>query len=287
MFRTKKSLGQHYLIDQKKLDRIADLVIKAGQNIVEIGPGTGKLTEYLFKNGAKQIIAIEKDDRFCEHLKALFIDHDFQLKSNDVLQEDFSQWPDNFVICGNLPYNISSVIITNFIKYISKFQHGIFLVQKELAEKICAKCGDRNYGRLSIFINSVATAKIVLNVPPGCFAPPPQVDSSVVHIQFQKDLVHQNAIPNQLEALDYVVKQAFSSPRKTIYNNFKNFHTDSENYNTTTQEAKCFKVDSNFISNCENILLHHNLNLQCRPNQIPIQAYLEMSQHIHVLNNAI
>ncbi|USO00680.1 MAG: ribosomal RNA small subunit methyltransferase A [Alphaproteobacteria bacterium] len=251
-FFTKKSLGQHYLTDIRKLDYISKYCLNISKNVLEIGPGTGQLTKNLFQNGADKIFAIEKDVRFIEYLEETLQEYDFTVRNEDVLKEKFENFTDDWVICGNLPYNISSIIITNFVKNIAKFKSGIFLVQKEMADRICATCNEKDYGRLSVFINSVASTKKILHVGPNCFSPPPKVDSTVIHIEPKR---HSDV---NLDKLDQVLKEAFLSPRKVAINNLKNLAIS--------------------FHNLEQIFKKHNITEQSRPNNLPIELYIELSQ---------
>ncbi len=246
MISPNKSLGQHYLIDKYKLTHIADSCVQLSKNIIEVGPGTGQLTKQLLVSNAENVIAIEKDERFLETLNSL---EKVKIIHEDILNVDFAKLPD-YVFVGNLPYNISALIITKFIKYISKFKHGIFLIQKEVADKISAKCNDRNHGRISCFIQSVATVKKILNVPPGCFFPAPKVNSEVIKISFKEHNLQ------SLDSLNKVLLQAFANPRKTVQNNLKN------------------------IPQAQAILEKHNCNMSMRPNNIPVEAYIEIANKL-------
>ncbi|QEK38499.1 16S rRNA (adenine(1518)-N(6)/adenine(1519)-N(6))-dimethyltransferase RsmA [Candidatus Cytomitobacter primus] len=274
----KKNLGQHYLIDTNKLSYIASFANQLSESIIEIGPGTGQLTKYLFEYGCKKLLAIEKDKRFIVHLNSLFSNQDFTIFNKDILNTNFDELP-NYILVGNLPYNISAPIIIKFINFINKFEHGIFLIQKEVADKICAKCNDRSYGRISVFIQSVANTKKILTVPPGCFSPPPKVYSEVIYItKKNKGNIHANnehidqsnkdknnekidlgKVDTEnidLEKLDIILKAAFSNPRKTIRNNLKGF------------------------PKAEEIIQNNGLDMSVRPNNIPVEIYIQLSKII-------
>ncbi len=246
MIAPKKNLGQHYLTDQSKLNYIANYSTSISKQIIEIGPGTGQLTKKLIEFGASDIIAIEKDSRFLNLLNEL---NNVKVINEDILKSKFECLPDDYIMVGNLPYNISAPIIIKFTKHIQTFKNAVFLIQKEVADKITSKCNERNYGRISCFIQSVADVKKILHVPPGCFFPAPKVDSEVISIK-------SNNIKIDLDKLDIVLRQAFSNPRKTIQNNLKH------------------------LQNLESTLLKHNCNIKMRPNNIPIKAYIDLSMNI-------
>ncbi|QEK37999.1 16S rRNA (adenine(1518)-N(6)/adenine(1519)-N(6))-dimethyltransferase [Candidatus Cytomitobacter indipagum] len=298
---TKKNLGQHYLVDVKKLSFMENFISNINNHVIEVGPGTGQLTKYIIKNCAK-LLAIEKDIRFISHLNNLFakekfhnnaenncINYDsedgkndsenfkdarkltenakedielfksseekFKVINCDILEIDFNSLPD-YILVGNLPYNISALIIAKFIRCINKFKHGVFLIQKEVADKICAKCCDRDYGRISAFVQSVAKAKKILNVPPGCFAPPPKVNSEVIHLEILDDFAESDLM--NLDNLDTILRAAFSSPRKTIQNNLSS-------------------AFPHLVEKFSDIIIQNNLNMKMRPNQVSVSVYQKMA----------
>lgn len=283
----KKNLGQHYLMDVKKLSFIAKFVSQISDRVIEIGPGTGQLTKYMMEQNCTKLLAVEKDARFMQHLNNIFgvkkqfeeyadnqniraiVEH-FQMNeerilliNQDILAIDFHDLPD-YIMVGNLPYNISAPIIGRFIRHIDKFKHGIFLIQKEVADKICAKCGDREYGRISVFVQSIANARKILNVPPGCFSPPPKVNSEVVHLEINAQYDLCNLVQN-LNNIDQITRYAFANPRKTLCNNLSRHF-------------------SHCMGNFGDILSEFGLNLNVRPNQIPIEVYVKCSQ---ILNHSV
>ena len=153
----KKSLGQNFLIDKNIIKKIVNLVNVKNRDILEIGPGSGALTEEILKNNPKSISVIEKDNNLANKLRNNFKNESVKVYNDDILKFDLEKIDKkNSIIFGNLPYNISSQIlikILKFKKWPPKFTDIIFMFQKELAEKILGKFHSSDYGRLSIIAN--------------------------------------------------------------------------------------------------------------------------------------
>ncbi|QEK39122.1 16S rRNA (adenine(1518)-N(6)/adenine(1519)-N(6))-dimethyltransferase RsmA [Candidatus Nesciobacter abundans] len=232
--RTKKSLGQHFLTNKFALNRIAESAllpvllndVNALCQIVEIGPGTGNLTKFLIKHGAKKLLAIEKDQRFIEIIESIFESEtgkeknledckkDYKIILRDILDFDWKDLHNKNTVVGNLPYNISVKIIINWLKFSNNSNFGIFMVQKEIAQKIISK-NKNTFGRLSIVTDFLSSSKeTLLEISPNSFSPPPKVMSQVIKITPKKNF---NSMV--LEELDYITKLCFSKPRKTLKNN--------------------------------------------------------------------
>jgi 16S rRNA (adenine1518-N6/adenine1519-N6)-dimethyltransferase len=157
MIKAKKSLGQNFLIDQNIIDKIIHTVEIKDKSILEIGPGTGNLTKNILKNKPKKLIVIEKDNDLAESLK-INIDGDIKIINDDVLKIDENKLDtDILTVFGNLPYNISTEILCNWILNINYknfwFDNLVLMFQKEVADRIIAKFNTKNYGRLSILSN--------------------------------------------------------------------------------------------------------------------------------------
>jgi 16S rRNA (adenine1518-N6/adenine1519-N6)-dimethyltransferase len=147
--------------------------------VVEIGPGKGALTEFLLPL-ASQVHAIELDQILVHYLQEKFRDRpNFDVRHADVLKTDLAQWGP-VQVAGNLPYYITSPILEKVLSVGSLLLHGVFLVQKEVAERVVAAPGSRDYGFLSVQVQVYAEAKLLFTVPPDAFRPPPQVDSAVI-----------------------------------------------------------------------------------------------------------
>ena len=215
IFKAKKSLGQNFLVDKNILKLIANLTkIEKSDEIIEIGPGTGNLTEFLLKKNPKKIYLIEKDENLVNFLKNKFS------KNLNIINEDILKFSkknllnDNTIIFGNLPYNISSQILVKFIinKNKFKFKKLVFMFQKELADRILAKVNSSNYGRFSILANWKFNIEKVIDIKPNSFLPKPKVFSSLLIFDPKTPLINFKNPKN----LEYVTKVFFNQRRKKI-----------------------------------------------------------------------
>ena len=156
MIRAKKSLGQNFLIDDKILNQIVNCVEIENKNILEIGPGTGNLTKYILSKKPKKFTVIEKDNNLISNLKEQFKEN-LNIINDDVLNIDESLlFKERVIVFGNLPYNISTEILSKWIINLKKdfwFENLILMFQKEVANRIIAEFNTSNYGRLSIISN--------------------------------------------------------------------------------------------------------------------------------------
>lgn len=178
-----RRLGQHFLVRRSTLDRIA--AAACGERtaaVVEIGPGRGALTESLLPR-CDRLLAIEVDRVLVHYLEQKFRDaRHLTIVENDVLKTDLAQWG-RVVVAGNLPYYITSPIVEKVLRLGPLLERGVFLVQKEVADRMTTGPGTRDYGYLSVQIALSAQAKTLFAVPPGAFNPPPKVDSAVVLLE--------------------------------------------------------------------------------------------------------
>ena len=180
----KKSLGQNFLNDQKIIKIIAEIGnINNKDIVIEVGPGTGKLTEKILEKKPKEFIVIEKDKRMVEYLREKFKDK-IRIINEDMMKFSYENFYNNkLIIFGNLPYNISTQILTKWIKienlenFCKKF---ILMFQKEVADRIIAKSNTKNYGRLSIIANWKMETRKILDLDPSSFNPAPKVKSSLL-----------------------------------------------------------------------------------------------------------
>ena len=215
LFKGKKSLGQNFLVDQNILRIIANSTkIKKNNEIVEIGPGTGNLTEFLLKKNPKKLYLIEKDEKLANLLKNKFSGN-LDIINEDILEFSKKNLLNNeSIIVGNLPYNVSSQILVKFIinKNRFKFKKLIFMFQKELADRILAKANSSNYGRLSILANWKFTIEKVIDIKPNSFLPKPKVLSSLLIFYPKTPLI---TFKNP-ENLEYITKVFFNQRRKKI-----------------------------------------------------------------------
>lgn len=204
----RQRLGQHFLADQNILRRIAEAACNLGAPlVVEIGPGRGALTEHLLER-ARRVVAVEIDSALAAQLHERF--PSLELIQGDALELDLAQWGPAPLV-GNLPYYAATAIISRVVRL---GRPAVFLIQKEVAERIAASPGTRDYGYLSVETQVFAEPKLLFQVKPGAFRPPPQVDSVVIQ------LTPRIAIPN-LDAAPFLsfVSRAFRQKRKTLRNN--------------------------------------------------------------------
>lgn len=181
--------------------------------VVEIGPGRGALTTHLLEH-AERVIAIEIDPVLVQYLRAKFRDEPrLEIVESDVLKADLSAWGP-VAVAGNLPYYITSPIVEKVLGLRSLLQRAVFLVQKEVAERIATGPGSRDYGYLSVSTQFQAEAELLLTVPPGAFRPPPKVDSAVVRLTPRAALPVKNP-----DAFLRFAGLCFRQKRKTLRNN--------------------------------------------------------------------
>ncbi len=200
-------LGQHFLIRGSVLERIAAAACPAREQlVVEIGPGRGALTEKLLAR-ADRVVAVELDSGLASGLRARL---PAEVIHADVLQTDLAQWGPA-VIAGNLPYYISSPILEKVLPLYPK--RAVFLLQKEVAERLVARPGSRSYGYLTVATALYARARLLFDVKPAAFRPPPNVDSAVVLLEPRPALVADPAGFLRFAGL------SFRHKRKTLRNN--------------------------------------------------------------------
>jgi 16S rRNA (adenine1518-N6/adenine1519-N6)-dimethyltransferase len=211
-----RRLGQHFLHHRSILDRIAAAACPEQEPLViEIGPGKGALTMPLLAR-AEQVVAIEFDPLLAADLEAR---HEPRLTvvQGDFLKVDLTPWPAT-VIAGNLPYYITSPILEKVLPL--PIKHAVFLMQKEVAERLVAVPGTREYGYLTVFTRLYAEPKLLFTVPPGSFQPPPKVDSAVVRLT---RIPPSPDIPDVAAFLKFV-SACFTHKRKTLRNNLSGLY---------------------------------------------------------------
>ncbi len=185
-FKTKKHLGQHLLISKGVLDKIADeLQISQEDIIVEIGVGTGQLTQAILERSPKVLYGIEIDKTAYPIIKERFKNYEnFILIEKDFFDVDLYKISkgEKIKLTGNLPYNVASRIIVKTVEYIDILKMAVYMIQKEVAEKLIAKPKTKNYSFLSVFVQTFFEVKYVMSVPARFFKPPPKVTSAVVRL---------------------------------------------------------------------------------------------------------
>ena len=220
--RARKRFGQNFLHDAGVIHRILRAIhAKAGQHLLEIGPGQGALTEGLIGSGAK-LDVIELDQDLVPLLKLRFgINPQFTLHQGDALKFDFASIgspSDKLRVVGNLPYNISTPLIFHLLDNAPLIRDMHFMLQKEVVERLAAEPGGGDWGRLSIMVQYHCRVEHLFNVGPGAFNPPPKVDSAIVRLVPHEVLPHP-AKDHRL--LERVVREAFNMRRKTLRNTLK------------------------------------------------------------------
>lgn len=182
--RPRKALGQHFLTDPRILGRIADaLGAAAGETVVEIGPGRGALTDILLARGLR-VVAIEVDRDLAPMLEQRHAGNPaLTVIPRDVLEVDLAEAAgiSPYLLVGNVPYNITTPILFHALQR-PRAARAVYLVQKEVAERVVAKAGDESYGALTANVQVVAKAELLFTVPAGAFIPPPKVESAVLRI---------------------------------------------------------------------------------------------------------
>ncbi len=219
----KKSLGQHFLVDERVLDRIIDAAeLDGSTGVLEIGPGMGALTERL-ADRAGWVLAVEIDGRLIPILRELFVDRPrVTVVHGDALQVDLKALMDRhlgsaerFSVVANLPYYATSPILMRLLEERLPLDRIVVMIQKEVAERIMAEPGTKEYGSLSVAVRYFAEVFRVCGVPRNCFVPRPQVDSAVIGLRIRREPL----VSVRNEPLFFrMVRAAFSQRRKTLAN---------------------------------------------------------------------
>ena len=229
--RAKKSLGQNFLLDLNLTSKIARYAGNLDQfDILEIGPGPGGLTRSLLREGARKVVAIEKDNRCIEALEEIQATFPGRLKllQGDALSTNASEHlADPVRIIANLPYNIGTELLVRWLTsktWPSFWQSMTLMFQKEVANRIVASPGSKAYGRLSVMSQWRCDTKIAFNVPATAFTPPPKVESALVHFEALKE----PKFPAEVEVLEFVVSKAFNQRRKMLRGALKGYFQNVE-----------------------------------------------------------
>lgn len=217
----KKSLGQNFIIDSKVIDRMCEIAgLTADDEVLEIGAGLGTLTSLLAER-AKRVVAIEKDKRLFEKLKAS-INHcpNVELIMGDALKINFRELctGNKMKVISNLPYSISSPILIKLLEKRDIFSLMVIMIQREVGERITATPGGRDYGSISVLLQTFFDISIELNVPPGAFWPKPKVDSVVLKLNPLRDA---RIEISDIELFEKIVRASFSSRRKILANSLR------------------------------------------------------------------
>ena len=215
MIKAKKSLGQNFLIDKNILEKIVNITNIKNKTVLEIGPGTGNLTSYILNKKPKKFFVIEKDNELSINLKNKF-NHQIKIINEDVLKvNELDISKDKMIVFGNLPYNISTEILSKWIINLKEsfwFDCLILMFQKEVADRIIAKSNTSNYGRLAIISNWKLHVKKICDIKPESFQPKPKIDSSLLFFHPKENFIKIKD-PNNLEKITRIF---FNQRRKML-----------------------------------------------------------------------
>ena len=253
-FTAKKSLGQNFLIDKNILKKIVDIgKISVTDKVIEIGPGTGNLTKYIIQAKPKSIKVVEKDDKLVKILEDKFKE-EINIINKDVLKLSDNFYDDNFIIYGNLPYNISTQILANWcLSKKIKLKKLILMFQKEVADRIIAKVDTKNYSRITILANWRFNIDKMFDINPECFSPRPKIKSSLLKFT-PKENIFEIKYPKNVEK---ITKIFFGQRRKMVK---KNFIRLFKNFDYLSRTIK--------------------IKLTDRPQNISIEKYLMMAKEL-------
>ncbi|MDB9831740.1 16S rRNA (adenine(1518)-N(6)/adenine(1519)-N(6))-dimethyltransferase RsmA [Candidatus Pelagibacter sp.] len=251
-FKTKKSLGQNFLIDRNVLDQIVDTVDIADKEILEIGPGSGNLTTYILKKNPKKVYVIEKDSDLSLLLEEKF-NNEISIINEDVLKISENKISnDKLTVFGNLPYNISTEILSKWIVNLDKdfwFESLVLMFQKEVADRIIAQSNTSKYGRLSILSNWKLNIKKIIDIKPESFSPRPKINSSLLLFTPKENFFELKNASN----LEMITRVFFGQRRKML----------KKPFNQIFKNAK--KVSEKF-----------NINLNLRPQNLEPEIYYNL-----------
>jgi len=261
LIKAKKSLGQNFLTDRNVLETIVNTAEITNKTILEIGPGTGNLTSFILKKNPKKVFVIEKDNDLAENLNNIFANQ-LTIINDDVLNIDENLlFKDRVTVFGNLPYNISTEILSKWIVNLKDnfwFDHLILMFQKEVADRIVAKFNTSAYGRLSILSNWKLNIKKICDIKPESFSPRPKIDSSLLFFSPKKNF-YKIKDPKNLEKITRVF---FSHRRKMLKKPFN----------------QLFNGDQKVIDKLK-------INLNLRPQNLDFDTYYELTREYESLRS--
>jgi 16S rRNA (adenine1518-N6/adenine1519-N6)-dimethyltransferase len=253
LIRAKKSLGQNFLVDRNVLENIVETTIIENKNILEIGPGTGNLTSFILKKKPKKVLVIEKDSELSSELNQTYKEQ-ITIINDDVLNIDENLLlNEKLTVFGNLPYNISTEILSKWILNLKNnfwFDNLVLMFQKEVADRIIAKFNTSNYGRLSILSNWKLNIKKICDIKPESFSPKPKIDSSLL-LFTPKQNFYKIKDPKNLEKITRIF---FSQRRKMLKKPF------NQVFNGKTD-----------------LLDKFNLDLNLRPQNLDFETYYKLT----------
>ena len=236
--KAKKSLGQNFLIDREVLEKIVSITDITNKDVLEIGPGSGNLTTYILKKKPKKLYVVEKDDDLAILLKEKF-DTEIEIINDDILKVSESNISEQKLsVFGNLPYNISTEILSKWILNIGSnfwFDSLVLMFQKEVADRIISEFNNSNYGRLSILSSWKLNVKKILDIKPQSFSPRPKIDSSLL-LFTPKENFFKLKDPKNLEKITRIF---FSQRRKMLKKPF------NQVFDNGKEVAEKFGIDLN------------------------------------------
>ncbi len=238
----KKNLGQHFLKDKGIAEMIAGTLTGTGyDSVLEIGPGTGMLTGFLIKRKFPDLRVIEIDNESVHYLKQNFPELEEIIRGDFLTLEIDSYFQRKFAVIGNLPYNISSQILFKVLSHRDKIIEVCVMLQKEVAERICASPGSKTYGIMSVLLQAFYNTEYLFTVGENVFVPPPKVKSGVIR------LIRNNVTDLGCDEKLFfkVVKAGFNQRRKTLRNSMKAvFDLKSEDYEDLVLRPEQLSVGS-------------------------------------------
>ena len=253
MIRAKKSLGQNFLVDKNIIDKIINTVSIADNEILEVGPGTGNLTREILKKGPSKMYLIEKDTLLAESLNEI-VDERVKIFNEDILKFNENSLSKNKIkVFGNLPYNISTEILSNWITNLKEecwFTDLVLMFQKEVADRIIAQSNTSAYGRLSILANWRLNINKICDISPESFSPRPKIQSTLIHFTPKKKFTE---IKNPIN-LEKITRIFFSHRRKMLKKPFNQIFNG--------------KID---------LLNKFNLDLNLRPQNLDFDTYYKLT----------
>ncbi|GAB4282678.1 MAG: 16S rRNA (adenine(1518)-N(6)/adenine(1519)-N(6)) -dimethyltransferase RsmA [Marinilabiliales bacterium] len=247
--RPKKRLGQHFLKDNNIAKKIVNALPENGFDVIEIGPGRGVLTEFLYDKYGDRLHLVEIDKDLVVFLKNKYPELKKNISNIDFLRIDQRFFTGKKNIIGNFPYNISSQIFFKILEYREYVPVIVCMIQKEVAQRIVSKPGNKTYGILSVLLQAFYNVEYLFSVPPGVFYPPPKVTSSVIKLSYK----------NEEPSVDFnkfvnVVKTAFNQRRKMLRN--------SLNIEPTAKQEKLKQF------------------LHLRPEQLSVQDFISLTNQL-------
>ena len=261
MIKAKKSLGQNFLIDRNILKIISEVTSIKDKIVLEIGPGTGNLTSFILKKKPKQLIVIEKDNDLASNIAEIFKDQ-LKIINDDVLNiDENSLSTEKITVFGNLPYNISTEILSRWIINLKNdfwFNRLVLMFQKEVADRIIANFNSSYYGRLTILSNWKLNIEKICDIKPESFSPKPKIDSSLLVFSPKENFFKINDAKN----LEKITRVFFNHRRKMIK-----------------------KPYNQLFNGNQKVLEKLKINLNLRPQNLNFETYYKLTNEFENLGD--